>query len=319
MTSRLPAITPAPAMRLAAQFDAFHTARDRSTLVARLYATAMGDGYPHEVAASSSCDRPLLGLLAARLRLRPGQVLADAGCGTGGAGLWLARALAARLEGFDVSPVAVAQATARSSRFVPAGRAPFRVTSLDDIGLPDRSVHGAVCVDAFALAANRAAAVRDLGRALAPGVRLILTSQMVKAATVTPRTRDSPWMRRYPRWKFSRTSRSTGSRTEYTVRGLPGARAGKAAQRGDVRPDRDADAARCPDAPPAVSCVAPARAGGAAMPPGTCDRSGRTEPSRHRVGTPAPWSDAGGQGSPCPYPGRSPAAGAAARPVIMPG
>ncbi|GAB2788209.1 hypothetical protein GCM10027073_20540 [Streptomyces chlorus] len=180
--TRLPAITPAPAVRLAAQFDAFHTARARSTLVARLYATAMGDDYPHEVAASSSCDWPLLGLLAARLRLRPGQVLADAGCGTGGVGLWLARALAARLEGFDVSPVAVAQATARSGRFVPAGRAAFRVASLDDIGLPDRSVHGAVCVDAFALAADRAAAVRELGRILAPGARLVLTRALRRGA-----------------------------------------------------------------------------------------------------------------------------------------
>ncbi|MGW9498199.1 class I SAM-dependent methyltransferase [Streptomyces prasinus] len=141
-----------------------------------------GDGrrHPHEVAASSSCDWSLLGLLGARLR--PGQVLADAGCGTGGVGLWLARALAAFLEGFDVSPVAVAQATARSSRFVPAGRAAFRVASLDDIGLPDRSVHGAVCVDAFALAANRAAAVRELGRILAPGARLVLTRALRQGA-----------------------------------------------------------------------------------------------------------------------------------------
>lgn len=163
------------ATTLADQFDAFHAARARSTLAARLYATAMGDDYPEEVAASSSCDWPLLGLLAARLRLRPGQILVDAGCGTGGAGLWLARALAARLHGFDISPVAAAQTTARSSRFVPAGRAAFRVASLDDTGLPDRSAHGAVCVDALALAADRTAAVRELGRILAPGARLVLT------------------------------------------------------------------------------------------------------------------------------------------------
>ncbi len=170
------------ATTLADQFDAFHAARARSTLAARLYATAMGDDYPEEVAASSSCDWPLLGLLAARLRLRPGQILVDAGCGTGGVGLWLARALAARLHGFDISPVAVAQATARSSRFVPAGRAAFRVASLDDTGLPDRSAHGAVCVDALALATDRTAAVRELGRILAPGARLVLTRALRQGA-----------------------------------------------------------------------------------------------------------------------------------------
>jgi hypothetical protein len=45
-----------PATRLADQFDAFHTARAHSTITARLYAAAMGNDYPEEVAASSSCD-----------------------------------------------------------------------------------------------------------------------------------------------------------------------------------------------------------------------------------------------------------------------
>ncbi|WP_371801550.1 class I SAM-dependent methyltransferase (plasmid) [Streptomyces sp. NBC_01732] len=170
----------APAERLAAQFDALHTARARSTLAARLYARAMGDDYPEEVAASSSCDWPLLGLMAARLRMRPGQLLVDAGCGTGGIGLWLARALAVGLEGIDVSPVAVAQATLRRTSFaVPAA---FRVAGLEDTGLPDSSAHGVVCVDALALAANRGSAVRELGRIIAPGARLVLTRALRQGA-----------------------------------------------------------------------------------------------------------------------------------------
>ncbi|MEV5521972.1 hypothetical protein AB0N43_16085 [Streptomyces pseudogriseolus] len=68
----------------------------------------MGEDYPVEVAASSSCDWPLLGLLTARLRLRPGQLLVDAGCGAGGIGLWLARALAVRLTAFDLWPLQLA-------------------------------------------------------------------------------------------------------------------------------------------------------------------------------------------------------------------
>ncbi|MEW2573283.1 class I SAM-dependent methyltransferase [Streptomyces sp. NPDC047070] len=109
---------PPPAEGRAAAYDAFHGARARSELTARLYAAAMGEDYPAEVAASSSCDWTLLGLMTARLRMSPGQLLVDAGCGTGCVGLWLARAFAVRLDGFDLSPVAVAQAADRCRHFL---------------------------------------------------------------------------------------------------------------------------------------------------------------------------------------------------------
>ncbi|MFI1768987.1 class I SAM-dependent methyltransferase [Streptomyces sp. NPDC020800] len=161
--------------QLAVQYDALHAARARTPLVARLYAEAMGEDYPLEINAFSSCDWPLLGLMTARLRMRPGQLLVDAGCGNGGVGLWLARALAVRLEGFDISPVAVAQATARRTEFVPAGHAAFRVARLEASGLRDGCALGVVCVDALGGAADRVVALRELGRVLAPGGRLLLT------------------------------------------------------------------------------------------------------------------------------------------------
>ncbi|GAA0907734.1 class I SAM-dependent methyltransferase [Streptomyces thermoalcalitolerans] len=169
----LGAAPPAPAV--AAQYDAFHAARARTGLVARLYAEALGEDYPAEVAASSSCDWPLLGLMTARLRMQPGQLLVDAGCGTGGIGLWLARALAVRLVGFDISRVAVGEAFARSGQFLPPGRAAFCVARLEATGLPDGCAHGVVCVDALSRAADRDQAVRELGRLLAPGARLLVT------------------------------------------------------------------------------------------------------------------------------------------------
>lgn len=156
-------------------YDMFHAARARTALVASLYAEAMGDAYPAEIAASSSCDWHLMGLLTARLCLAPGQHLVDTGCGTGGIGLWLARALAARLDGIDISPVAVAQATQRRPHFLDPGRAAFRVADLKHTGLPDAHAHGIVCVDALGRAGDREAALRELGRVLAPGGRLAVT------------------------------------------------------------------------------------------------------------------------------------------------
>ncbi|MCM2424121.1 class I SAM-dependent methyltransferase [Streptomyces sp. RKAG293] len=108
----------------------------------------------------------------------------DAGCGTSGIGLWLARALALRLrlrlrlrlQGFDLSPIAVAQATGHRHHFgMSADRATFRVAELEDTGLPDSITRGIVCVDALGGATDRGAAVRELGRVLAPGGRLVLT------------------------------------------------------------------------------------------------------------------------------------------------
>ncbi|MGW8989070.1 SAM-dependent methyltransferase [Streptomyces zhihengii] len=164
-TTAPPGAAPAPSVGRSAQYDAFHVARIRIDLVARLYAEAMGEDYPVEVAASSSCDWPLLGLLAARVRMRPGQLLVDAGCGAGGIGLWLARALAVRLDGFYLFPVAIGQATGRRAHFLgpAADRAVFRVAELESTSLPDGGAHGIVCVDAFGRAADREAALRELG------------------------------------------------------------------------------------------------------------------------------------------------------------
>ncbi|MFF4248903.1 class I SAM-dependent methyltransferase [Streptomyces sp. NPDC001822] len=178
---------PVPALPSSAQYDAFHTARARTDLVARMYAAAMGADYPGEIGASSSCDWPLLGLLTSRLRMRPGQLLVDAGCGTGGIGLWLARALALRLDGFDLSPVAVTQATARRPHFLGTDttRAAFRVADLQHTALPTSTAHGIVCIDALGRAADRDQAMAELARVLAPGGRLVMTRSLRRDATPT--------------------------------------------------------------------------------------------------------------------------------------
>ncbi|MFS0692869.1 class I SAM-dependent methyltransferase [Streptomyces nitrosporeus] len=161
---------------LISRFNALHAARSRSTIAARLYAQALGEEHPAQVGAFGSCDWTLLGLLVARLRLRPRQVLVDAGCGTGGIGLWLARALDTDLVGLDLSSVAVREAAARIPHFgLASPRAAFRATSLEATGLPTGHAHGVVCVDTLGFAADPPAALRELARILAPGGRLVLT------------------------------------------------------------------------------------------------------------------------------------------------
>lgn len=156
-------------------YDAAHAAVHESALMRRLWSEAMGDQYPTEVEPFSSCTWRLLGQLVAALRLPPGGRLADLGCGRGGPGLWLARALSARLVGIDFSPVAVELAAQRASDFVGPGRAKFYRAAFDRTGLSDASVDGAVSVDALPFASDRVAALREARRILAPGGRLALT------------------------------------------------------------------------------------------------------------------------------------------------
>jgi SAM-dependent methyltransferase len=156
-------------------YDAAHAAVHGSALMRRLWSEAMGDQYPVEVEPFSSCSWWLLGHLVAALRLPPGGRLVDLGCGRGGPGLWLARALSAYLVGIDFSPVAVELAARRAPGFLGSGRAEFRLAAFDRTGLADASIDAAVSVDALPFAADRVAALREARRILVPGGRLAAT------------------------------------------------------------------------------------------------------------------------------------------------
>lgn len=155
--------------------DALHRAAE-NPLLAELFATAYGDNYPAEVSATSSCTWWTLGQLVTELGPAAGGHLLDLGCGRGGPGLWVARALPARLTGIDASPLGVELATARAAAFLPPGRAEFRVATFEATGLPDGSVDAAMSVDALPFTPDPAAALAEIRRVLRPGGRLVFTT-----------------------------------------------------------------------------------------------------------------------------------------------
>ncbi|WP_203923362.1 class I SAM-dependent methyltransferase [Rugosimonospora africana] len=159
----------------AADYDNAHAGLHASPLMRELWAQAMGDQYPAEVEPFSACSWWLLGNAVAALRLRPDGRLVDLGCGRGGPGLWLTRALSARLVGIDFSPVAVDLAAIRAARFVAPGRAEFRLGTFDGTGLPDGYADGVLSMDALQFAKDRVAALREVRRILAPAGRAVVT------------------------------------------------------------------------------------------------------------------------------------------------
>src|SRR5262245_15901683 len=102
----------------------------------RIRRAVYGEDYPEGVDPYSFISRSELDLLATQLRLGPGDLFADLGCGRGGPGLWLAAKTGADLVGVDISAVAVQAATARAGDLGLGGRARLQLGSFADTG-PD--------------------------------------------------------------------------------------------------------------------------------------------------------------------------------------
>lgn len=157
-------------------FDRAHGEAANHDLLWQVSNDAYGADCPVELQAWGMTTWWTLGRYVAGLRLRPGQLLLDLACGRAGVGLWLARATNANLIGVDWSPAGVRAATERSSAFVPAGRAEFRVGDLTATGLEPNSVDGAVCADAVFFAPDRIAVFAEMARVIRPGGRFLFTA-----------------------------------------------------------------------------------------------------------------------------------------------
>lgn len=158
-------------------YDMMHEAAQNGPILHELWARAMGDEYPFGVEPTSCCSWWLLGHAVSALRMRPAERLVDLGCGRGGPGLWLARALSVRLTGVDFSAAAVEIAARRAGDFVAPDQAEFRQGTFERTGLPDGYADGLLSIDALPFSSDRQAALREAARILRPGGRFVLTAR----------------------------------------------------------------------------------------------------------------------------------------------
>jgi SAM-dependent methyltransferase len=159
----------------AAAFDEMFAKLAVDPFVHELHRRAYRDEHPDGIDVFSTCTRGTLDRALARLRLAPGGVLVDLGCGLGGPGRWLARASGARVIGIDFSEVAIRAAERAAAGYLEPGRFDYRHGTFASTGLPDACADGIVSIDALPMAADRGAAVAELHRVLRPGARAFFT------------------------------------------------------------------------------------------------------------------------------------------------
>lgn len=160
-----------------AAYDLLHRAQGQSKQLQRIWCMhPSGPDYPEAFGHMSFITLDEVRRMAEVSAVRPGHLLVDTGCGTGGPGLLFARETGARLHGVDLSREAIAAAGARAHVVGLSDRARFSIGTFDATGLADAVADAIMTVAAFLHAPDKARALAEFARILRPGGRLVLTN-----------------------------------------------------------------------------------------------------------------------------------------------
>jgi len=147
-----------------------------STVQARIWAEVYGDDYPAELEPYSFTTRSELRSIVEDLALSPDDLMIDIGCGRGGPGLWVAAATGASLLGVDISPTALDAARQRAASLGLGDRATYSEGSFNEVPAESASARAVMSIDALLFAPDKAVALEEIARVLAPGGRLVATT-----------------------------------------------------------------------------------------------------------------------------------------------
>jgi SAM-dependent methyltransferase len=155
--------------QIAATFDQLNGLRLQSPTLERLWQEAYGDSYPAQIRPNGFYPVEVFATLERLIGQAEGQLLAELGCGHGGAGRYLARRLGMRVTGLDISPRSVAVAETLAADEGLSDRASFQVGDVAATGLSTGSCTAAICLDVLLYVPDKAAALREAARILVPG------------------------------------------------------------------------------------------------------------------------------------------------------
>jgi SAM-dependent methyltransferase len=153
-------------------YDAVYAALPRGEAFGRLWRmNAYHGAFPEQFAHIGFLTVDEGQRLRELLQIRPGQMLADLACGTGGPGLWMASESGALLTGVDPSAAGLAAARQRAIDTGLADRARFQHGAFEQTNLADAAADAVMTIDAFQYAPDKRAAFAELARILRPGGR----------------------------------------------------------------------------------------------------------------------------------------------------
>jgi len=144
------------------------------------------EAYGQDIGQHSWVTAEELMLDIPRLRLTPSSRLLDLGSGPGGPLTFLALRAGCSATGIDLSPAAIASATARAASLGLAGRVDARVgDSNDPLPFSSGSFDAAVSIDVVLHLRDRAAVFREVARILATGGRFLFTDAGVVSGALS--------------------------------------------------------------------------------------------------------------------------------------
>jgi sterol 24-C-methyltransferase len=112
--------------------------------------------------------------LGATLDLPPGSRVLDAGCGQGDVAVRLATRFGLEVDGVDLLGFNLERARRKASRLGLAGSLRFHRRDYTDLPFPDATFDGAYTMETLVHAYDHRLALRELGRVLKPGAKLVL-------------------------------------------------------------------------------------------------------------------------------------------------
>jgi ubiquinone/menaquinone biosynthesis C-methylase UbiE len=153
---------------------------ESSQRLLEIWRSAYEEDYPLRVRPFGFVTNHDLRRISSAIGVNEGSIVLDVGCGTGGAGLWIAEQTRARLIGIDVVSEAVEIAATKCSQFQLKYDPRFLIQSVCALSFPDLSVDAVMSIDCLWMVLDKPLAFSELSRVSKLGAKIALTTWVPK-------------------------------------------------------------------------------------------------------------------------------------------